>query len=207
MLSGSLPPGAPDDLYATITGRVAARGCRVAVDTSGAALAAVATEDGPSPDVLKPTPRSLPELVGGDPDAFEADPQLAARGAERLLDRGIGTVLVTLGATGSLAVTRDGASLARPPRVEVRSTVGAGDSALTGWVLADLRGLGLDQRLRWSSAMGAAAVELPGSGLPTPDSLRLDDVVIESIRSEPLRDDASASGRQRSSDHATQRTT
>ena len=57
---------------------------------------------------------------------------------------------------------------ARPPAITVRSTVGAGDSSLAGYILASLAGAPADERLRSAVAYGAASASLPGSAVPTP---------------------------------------
>ena len=64
--------------------------------------------------------------------------------------------------------TAEGTWRAVPPPAAVRSTVGAGDCSLAGYVLADLAGASPAERLRAACAYGAAAVSLPGSAVPTP---------------------------------------
>ncbi|MEJ5913554.1 1-phosphofructokinase family hexose kinase [Pseudokineococcus sp. 1T1Z-3] len=177
VMSGSLPPGAPPSLYADLVGPLRALGCKVAVDTSGPALDALlgpGAEPAHAPDVVKPNGEELGELTGQDGDALEADPLAAARAARALVERGVRAVLVTLGSRGAVLVTADGAWSALPPPVVPRSTVGAGDSALAGYVLADLAGLEPAERLRWAVAHGSAAASLPGSALPGPDLVRPD---------------------------------
>lgn len=180
VMAGSLPPGAPTDLYATIVARLADHDVRVAVDTSGAPLVAVC-EATTLPNLVKPNAEELASVVGGDPEEYEADPAAAAAAARVLVERGIETVLLTLGAAGTIAATAEQALFADPLRIEPRSTVGAGDSALTGWVLASLEGHDPATCLRWANAWGAAAVALPGSQLPTPDMVRPDDVTVRPI--------------------------
>ena len=86
-----------------------------------------------------------------------------------LHDRGVSEVLLTLGADGALLSPADGdVWSARPPAVTVRSTVGAGDSSLAGYLLADLAGAPPAERLRTAVAYGAASASLPGSAVPTP---------------------------------------
>jgi 1-phosphofructokinase len=80
----------------------------------------------------------------------------------------VADVLLTLGADGAVLSTRDGIWSARPPRIAVRSTVGAGDCTLAGYLLADLGGLPPAERLRSAVAYGAASASLPGSAVPTP---------------------------------------
>ena len=177
VLSGSLPPGVPVDWYATLLARLSATGARLALDTSGppllAALAPGATR---LPDLLKPNGEELAELVGEPGADLEHDPQAAAEAARSLVERGVGAVLATLGARGALLVTAEGAWSAAPPPVQVRSTVGAGDSSLAGYLLADLAAAAPADRLRSAVAHGAAAASLPGSTLPTPADLQLDAV-------------------------------
>ena len=174
-LSGSLPPGVPVDWYAELTDRLRATGAKVALDTSGEPLLA-ALADGSTPDLIKPNGEELAELTGQPGVDLESDPAAAVEAATGLLDRGIGAVLATLGAAGALLVTRDGSWSATPPRIRARSSVGAGDSALAGYLLADLAGGGPEDRLRSAVAHGAAAASLPGSTLPTPADIDLDGV-------------------------------
>ena len=170
VLSGSLPPGVPAQWYAGLVTRLHGRGVQVAVDTSGPPLLAAVAGDGAVdlPDLVKPNGEELAEIAGEPGADLEHDVPGAVRAAAALVDRGVGAVLATLGAAGALLVTRDGAWSASPPRVPLRSTVGAGDSALAGYLLADLADAGPAERLQSAVAHGAAAVSLPGSALPTP---------------------------------------
>ena len=123
--SGSLPVGAPTDTYASIAERASAAGVRFALDSSGAALA-LAIAAGPS--LIKPNLEELRELTA---DALPTlgDVTLAI---ERLLAKGVGQVLVSLGPLGAV-LSADGNFLHAMAVVdEVRNTVGAGDALLAG---------------------------------------------------------------------------
>lgn len=173
VLAGSLPPGAPDGWYAELVGGVTGTGARVAVDTSGAPLVALA--DGleqHAPDLMKPNGEELASLTGGDAGAIEADPDAAAAAARVLVSRGVTAVLATLGGSGAVLVTADGAWHATPPPTTVLSTVGAGDSSLFGFLLGDLRGAAPVDRLRLAVAYGSAAASLPGTTIPVPAQVR-----------------------------------
>ena len=171
VLSGSLPPGAPVDWYADLTAELKAAGRRVAVDTSGAPLLATIRDRAALPDLLKPNAEELASLTGDDEAALESDPRAAAAVAARLVEQGVGSVLLTLGAAGAALITTDGCWLATPPPITLRSTVGAGDASLAGYLLADLRGLDAPGRLREAVAYGAAAAALPGSTMPREQDL------------------------------------
>ncbi|WP_454083972.1 1-phosphofructokinase family hexose kinase [Georgenia sp. Marseille-Q6866] len=169
VLAGSLPPGAPAYWYARLVTWLRGTAARVAVDTSEAALLALtAALPGAAPDLMKPNGEELATIVGADPLALEGDPAEAARAARVLVGRGVGAVLVTLGAAGGVLVTADGAWHAPAPPTTVVSTVGAGDSSLFGYLLATERGAAPDDALRWAVAYGSAAAGLPGTGIPRP---------------------------------------
>lgn len=199
VLAGSLPPGFPAGFYATVARRLraAANGTapRIAVDSSGAPLAAVLTDDGDGttpgsgkPDLLKPNAEELAELAAAagfasaTADQLEADPVAAATAAATVVRAGVGAVLATLGSKGAVLVTADGAWLATHPPVTAVSTVGAGDSALAGYLLAHGQGAAPADCLRQAVAHGAAAASLPGSTVPAVSQTTPDAVTITALR-------------------------
>ena len=193
VLSGSLPPGMPDSWYAEVVARLQPFDCKVAVDTSDAPLAALAAEFGrAAPDLIKPNAEELAGLAGaaaGDLEAAlaQGDPDPVVSAARQLIDRGARTVLATLGAAGAVLVDDTGSWLATPPPIKPRSTVGAGDSSLAGYVRADVAGAQPPQRLQMAVAYGSGAAALPGSALPSPAQIDLDDVAVTPISPYPAR--------------------
>ena len=172
VLAGSRPPGAPVTWYAELVGVLREHGARIAVDTSEAPLRALV--DGlpaSAPHLMKPNGEELASFTGGDPDLLESDPQAAAKAARTLVDRGVETVLATLGANGAVLVTERGAWHATPPPTSVVSTVGAGDSSLFGYLLGDIRNRTPAQRLALAVAYGSAAAGLPGTTIPQPSQV------------------------------------
>lgn len=182
VLSGSLPPGAPQGWYADVVAALRGLDCRVAVDTSEGPLAALAAAfDRAAPDLIKPNSEELADLAGRAAEELESavrqgDPEPVVSAARALVDRGVGAVLATLGSAGAVLVDATGAWLATPPPITPRSTVGAGDSSLAGYVRAAVTGADAPERLRMAVAYGSAAASLPGSALPSPDQLDLDAV-------------------------------
>lgn len=171
-LCGSLPPGVPDHWYRDLTGPLRELGAKVAVDTSGAPLAAVLADPAHAPDLVKPNAQELVELVGGDADEVESEPRLAGELAQRLrADRGPAVVLLTLGGAGAVLATAGGTWFAPSPRMRPVSTVGAGDSALAGYLLADTRGADSPSALVSAVLHGSAAAALPGSTPPRPSDV------------------------------------
>ena len=182
VLAGSLPPGAPDAWYAELVRALHGTPARVAVDTSEGPLSAlVAALPGAAPDLMKPNGEELASFVGGDEEAFEGDPAAAADAARKLVDQGVGAVLVTLGGAGACLVTAEGAWHATPPPITVVSTVGAGDSSLFGYLLGDVRGITPAERLALAVAYGSAAASLPGTTIPEPDQTAPGQVLVRSL--------------------------
>lgn len=170
VLSGSLPPGMPFDWYASVTNQLQHAGSRVAVDASGAALSDAVLHA--SPQLIKPNAEELAGLLGCEPDEIEGDRREAARRAQQARqEHGVETVLLTLGAAGTVLATADGSWFCPPVPVTVRSTVGAGDSSLAGYLIAEVAGRGPAECLASAAAHGAAAAALPGSALPAPTDL------------------------------------
>jgi 1-phosphofructokinase len=164
--SGSLPPGVPLDVYAGLCRRFSGAGINVAIDTSGPALPAAVAE---TPALVKPNREELSEATGltivSLGDAIEAAEILRARGAS--------TVLASLGADGAVLLQDDQIWYGEGPVAEPRSTVGAGDAMLAGFLAAGARGeAALVEALAWATA----AVGLPGSRMPSPGDIRRDHV-------------------------------
>ena len=139
VLSGSLAPGCPADLYADLAAAAAEHGARCVVDTTGTALTeALAAR----PFLVKPNNHELAELAGCD----AADEAAVVAAARDLARAGARFVLVSCGAAGALLVDAKGliARGAAPAGALVNS-VGAGDSMVAGF-LAGLAGASLPGR-------------------------------------------------------------
>jgi 1-phosphofructokinase len=114
--------------------------------------------------------------------AVEADPVSAViRLAAAIVPSRVAAALITLGGAGAVLIDADGARQASPPPTEVRSTVGAGDSSLAGYLLADLAGADADERLQGAVRYGSATAALPGTQLATPDDLAASDIPVHPI--------------------------
>jgi 1-phosphofructokinase len=150
---GSLPPGAPADLYARLVAPARRRGVRVAVDSSGPALAAAVAA---GPDLVKPNAHELAEVTGRPlrtlGDVVDAAAQVRGRGA--------GAVLASLGADGAVLLDDGGPRHGEAPVATVVSAVGAGDALRAGFLSAGGRG---PEALRAAVSWGAAAVQHEGT--------------------------------------------
>jgi 1-phosphofructokinase len=165
VLSGSVPAGVPTDIYAALIARLKLHGRTVLLDASGPPFAAAIEA---APDVIKPNIDELEELLGRrleDEDAIVA-------AARSLLSRGLRTVAVSMGARGAIFVEAGGAVLAVPPKIVVKSTVGAGDAMVAGLIAGKLQSFDLGECARLATAYSLGALGEIGPRLPAPEILR-----------------------------------
>lgn len=158
VLSGSLPPGVTPNLYAQLILAGRKKGAFVLLDTDGAALKESIDYQ---PTCIKPNLFELSRLVDREVQS-EAEIIIAC---EEIHHKGIPYVLVSRGKEGLLLCTREEKIRAVAPPVEVESTVGAGDSAVAGFILAHSQGKDLIECLRLAGAAGTATAKTPGTEL------------------------------------------
>ncbi|MBO2961089.1 1-phosphofructokinase family hexose kinase [Burkholderia pseudomallei] len=165
VMSGSLPPGMPDDCYARLARRASARGVRTVVDTSGPALAA-ALDAGVY--LVKPSLGELRALTGlpleDDGARLAAARAIVAGGRAQI-------VALTLGDAGALVVSRDDAVRLPGVKVAVRSAIGAGDSFVAGLVAALNRGANVADAARHALAAASASLLSTGTALGTKEDI------------------------------------
>jgi 1-phosphofructokinase len=165
VISGSVPPEFTSEQLQALAGSLADREVNLAIDTSGDALVAALAA---RPRLIKPNRAELAEISGRDLGSI-SDVIAAAKGVR---DRGAEIVLVSLGADGAVLVGPAGVVVGESRVDRPRSTVGAGDSFLAGFLSrfsvdeTDVEGA-LLEALAW----GAAAASLPGTSVPGPGDI------------------------------------
>jgi 1-phosphofructokinase family hexose kinase len=157
-LCGSLPAGAPADAPADLIQAVEQAGHPMWVDTSKVTLQTALTA---RPTGLKVNAAEIGEVLGRQINDVET--ALAAAAEIRL--QGIENVVLTLGKIGAVLVTAEGQWWARPPEVQVISSVGSGDAFLAGLVTALLDGANAPEALRQAVAVGTANTLQAGGAL------------------------------------------
>lgn len=158
VLAGSIPPGIDPAVYRELVETLKAMGRKVLVDTSGEALRSALDA---APTIVKPNIDELQALMG----QRLADESAVLHAARSLVARGIELVVVSMGRDGACFVTADRAVIARPPDVEIRSSVGAGDAMVAGILAAQLGGLALDECARLATAFSLHILTREMSGL------------------------------------------
>ena len=176
VLAGSLPPGVEATIYRDLITAFQASGSNVALDTSGDALryALEAT-----PHVIKPNIHELEDLV----DTPLPTPGAVIAAARSLIDRGIQLVAISMGSAGACFVDNHTVVMVRPPIIEVRSTVGAGDAMVAGIVAGQLRNLPLATCARLATAFSLDVISHIGSGLSSREAIEglMQQVTVEEL--------------------------
>ena len=166
VMGGSLPPSIDKDFYAQMVKRYRGQCDYIVVDTSDKALAETMRAD-ILPDIIKPNIHELQTLVG---QKIESDEEILAA-ARGFIARGMKMVVVSMGERGAWLVTGDEAVHAKPPRVKVASTVGAGDAMVAGVVRGILNNRDLEDIARTATAFSAGNIMVTGVQLPSQEKI------------------------------------
>ncbi len=159
VISGSLNEGLHPSFYQKIIEIAQQSGTKIIVDTSGEALQKV-VETGAY--LIKPNIGELAKLMGVErlelPEVEQAAKDLIAKGSAEI-------VVVSLGADGAILVTKEETHLVKAPKVEMKSTVGAGDSMVGGMVWALSQNKPLKEVIQLGVCCGTAATMNEGTQL------------------------------------------
>lgn len=158
VLSGSVPPGVPDDIYARLVWEAKSQGIKTVLDSDREWL-----REGlkANPYLIKPNIYELGQLLRTTLTTEEEIIQAALELAKKKVE----TVVVSRGKDGLIATDGTKVWKAVAPEVKVRSTTGAGDSAVAGIVLKLSQGKSLAEACAYGAAAGTAAVLTPGTQL------------------------------------------
>lgn len=149
VLAGSMPPGCPPDYYKTLIESVEGLGCRCILDADGDRMRYGLEA---RPFMIKPNRYELQMMVGRElrnlSDVRDA--------ALKYIDMGVSVVTVSLGAEG--AMITDGSETLYAPRlsIDVKSTVGAGDSMVAGMACGFMGDNSLEETFRMGVACATA---------------------------------------------------
>jgi len=183
VLSGSLPAGLGMDTYQKLSAMLRSQGATVFLDADGEALK-LALESHPSevPDYIKPNRYELLQYFGLASDENISEKKLVELCCF-LLCRGIKVVALSMGGGGAIFANKNGVWKSPALDVQVRSTVGAGDSMTGALVHGFEQGLPDEQCFALTMAASAGACITEGTN---PPSRTLVDTLLAGVRMEKL---------------------
>jgi len=172
VLSGLLPPGVPDDTYRKLTEQVKQQGGRVVLDAHGEPLLKALEA---KPWLLRLNHYVLEITMKRRMDSSEQ----VAEVARSIQQQGVDYVCVTLGDKGAVLVDADNSYHCEAPKIHKQSTVGGGDSLVSGLIATALKKQTPQQMLRFGVICGSATAGHPGTELFTRDEIETENVELE----------------------------
>ncbi len=158
VLTGSLPPGAPDNIYQNINIALQNQGGRCIIDAPVAVMKKALES---SPFLIKPNQHELELLTNKKLNSLEE----IANEARSIVEQGTQYVCVSLAEKGALLVAGDNSYYCNSPKIKVNSTVGAGDSIVAGFAYAFTQNKSPQQALKFAVACGAGTATQKGTQL------------------------------------------
>ncbi len=156
VLAGSVPKGAAADIYGRLVRLCNACEARAVLDVDGALMAPGLAA---KPYLIKPNIDELSRLCGQPLKT----PRDCIAPIKKLLADGIERVVVSLGGDGALFADKTAIYHAHPVKVNVRSTVGAGDSMVAAICVSLDRDSSIEQMMALAIATSAANVTCSGT--------------------------------------------
>ncbi len=162
--AGRLPENIDSDFYYRYILRAKAKGIKTLLDTSGEALKKGVLA---KPWCIKPNIDELSEYFG---EKLDSIPDIVLK-CKELNNIGVEIVITTLGGEGVVCTTLDKTILFKAPKVEVKSTVGAGDSFVGGLLHKISLGETLENSIKFATATATAKVTLMGTSVPKKEDI------------------------------------
>ena len=126
-------------------------------------------------DVLVPNESEL-QLLTNMP---VTDVSTAEHAAKKLLEKGVKTVIVTMGERGALFLTEEKSMLVPARKVKVVDTTAAGDAFIGGFAAGLLNGFELEKAVRYGCAAGTLAVTKFGAQTSLPSAAEVEEFFSE----------------------------
>ena len=157
VISGNVPQGMSDSFYAQLITTLKEKDVKVILDTDEEALKRGADA---GPYLIKPNIHEFGRLVETNVNEVEDIIKYA-----RPYEDKIKYIVVSMGARGVVGISREGNFHVIPPKINVRSSIGAGDSFVAGIIFALSENTAFEDALALGVACGTASALNPGSDL------------------------------------------
>ena len=177
ILAGSIPGNMEKDIYARIIERVHKKGAKVLLDADGELFRKGLEQ---KPDMIKPNQWEIEELQGFSHGV--SDKKLI-NVAEKMQTEGIDTVVISLGKNGALFVCGNYVAKGMPLKVDVHSTVGAGDAMVAAMAYSFEKKMEPRETARLCMAVSAGAVMTVGTKPPEKQLVKqlMKQVILEEV--------------------------
>lgn len=153
VFSGRIPKGVGIDNVTDMLVSLREKGTKIVCDSNSLSLDDLLKI---KPWLVKPNEHEVKKLHDGEFTDF----------ALELFERGIENVMVSLGERGIYYYGKNHCFTARPPKIDCISTIGAGDSAIAGFISAYAKGADIESSVKYAVAFGTASCLTQGTNPP-----------------------------------------
>ena len=160
VLTGAIPPGISETIYQNLTEKLKNQGCKVVVDANGPELLNVMNA---APYLLRLNRYVLESIVNRRLE----QPEEVADAAREIQQKGAENVCVTLGQQGGILVNQQNSFFCNAPKVRIMSTVGCGDSTISGMIYSIYQNKVPEETLKFGIKCGSATASHHGTKLFT----------------------------------------
>ena len=176
VLSGSIPPGVPSDIYQRLIRMAHRKDVKTVLDSAGEPFQLGLQE---KPFLIKPNSLEFEQTFRQKLKAGQGPLEIA----RQVVDGGIPYLCISMGADGALLLDQEHAYRAKPLPIEAKGLTGAGDSMVAGMCYALRKHLDSEDMLRYAMACAAGSVRQEGTLLARESDVQelLPQVVIEKI--------------------------
>ncbi len=164
-LTGRLPDGIPMRTALALLEKCRVRGVQIVIDSRSFSADDLRAA---KPWLIKPNQEEIAAYTGMRADS----PEEARAAAQTFAACGIENVMLSLGKDGALLLCQAGCFYAKPPQIDARSTIGAGDSSIAGFLAAAQSGADPAACLAQAVAFGSAACLRDGTLPPLPEDVK-----------------------------------
>jgi 6-phosphofructokinase 2 len=163
VLSGSIWPYVDDEFYVQLNKYIKKYDVHFIADTAGIALKTVLKTGA---FLIKPNQNEFSQLFGSK---TLTPNQIIAKSKQMIQEGSVENILVSLGESGAVLVNGKGVWQFTPPKLDIKSTVGAGDTMVAGIVYQMHHGKTIVDAVRFGIACGSATTINSGMQLATLD--------------------------------------
>ncbi len=158
-MTGSIPKGITVNDVTTVLEGFRQKGAKIVIDSRS-----FSSDDLKAfkPWLTKPNNDEAKSYTGIPVDTTEN----ALLAACKIHDLGVENAIISLGGDGAVLVCDEGTFVAKVPKIDVVSTIGAGDSMIAGFLDGYVKGLSKENCLKRAVSYGTAACLLSGTKPP-----------------------------------------
>lgn len=160
VLAGKNPPGVDGRTTIDLLLKAKQAGAQIVVDSESLTLQEIVAL---GPTLIKPNELEFARMLGRPLDTQQA----LIQAAREVVAQGVCYVVISMGGDGLLGVSAEEAYKVEVPKIEVRSTVGAGDSVVAGTLMALSQGKPFREAICMGASFGSAMASTDGTEIPS----------------------------------------